>query len=48
VNKDCAQILSEIGDVRAATDEVARSKVIKYIFSPDKLSLSGFGREVLS
>ena len=27
VTKDCAQIHSEIGDVRAATDEVSRSKV---------------------
>ena len=27
VNKDCAQIMSEINDVRAATDEVGRSKV---------------------
>merc|ERR1711962_1667888 len=26
VAKDCAQIMAEIGDVRAATDEVARSK----------------------
>jgi hypothetical protein len=25
--KDCGQIMNEIGDVRAATDEVARSKV---------------------
>ena len=29
VNKDCWQIHSEIGDVRAATDEVARSKVME-------------------
>ena len=28
VNKDCSQIHSEIGDVRGATDEVARSKVM--------------------
>ena len=27
VSKDCSQIANEIGDVRAATDEVARSKV---------------------
>ena len=27
VNKDISQINIEIGDVRAATDEVARSKV---------------------
>ena len=27
VVKDCGQIANEIGDVRAATDEVARSKV---------------------
>jgi hypothetical protein len=27
VTKDCAQILNEIGEVRSATDEVARSKV---------------------
>ena len=27
INKDCAQISSEIADVRAATDEVGRSKV---------------------
>ena len=27
VNKDCAQIGNEITDVRAATDEVGRSKV---------------------
>ena len=27
VNKDISQINTEIGDVRAATDEVARSKV---------------------
>merc|ERR1719228_3036050 len=26
VNKDCGQIMAEIADVRAATDEVARSK----------------------
>merc|ERR1712032_324079 len=26
VSKDCSQIANEIGDVRAATDEVARSK----------------------
>merc|ERR1712076_194938 len=26
LNKDCTQIANEIGDVRAATDEVARSK----------------------
>ena len=30
VSKDCAQILNEIGEVRAATDEVARSKVKKF------------------
>ena len=29
VNKDCTQISSEITDVRAATDEVGRSKVSK-------------------
>ena len=27
MSKDCSQIANEIGDVRAATDEVARSKV---------------------
>ena len=27
VAKDCGQIANEIADVRAATDEVARSKV---------------------
>ena len=31
INKDCNQILNEITDVRAATDEVARSKVIHAI-----------------
>ena len=29
MNKDCAQIGNEITDVRAATDEVGRSKVGK-------------------
>ena len=27
VTKDCAQIMNEVNDVRAATDEVGRSKV---------------------
>ena len=27
VNKDCSQIMAEVQDVRAATDEVGRSKV---------------------
>ena len=31
VSKDCSQIQNEIGDVRAATDEVARSKVTNVI-----------------
>ena len=31
VAKDCAQIANEINDVRAATDEVGRSKVHMYI-----------------
>ena len=30
VTKDCGQIMVEINDVRAATDEVGRSKVSKY------------------
>ena len=33
VNKDISQINTEIGDVRAATDEVARSKVKLLNFS---------------
>ena len=37
VSKDCGQIANEIGDVRAATDEVARSKV--------RLGKGGFNRK---
>ena len=38
VVKDCGQIANEIGDVRAATDEVARSKVSWEIQSVTSIS----------
>ena len=48
VSKDCSQIQNEIGDVRAATDEVARSKVTNVIPISDFLKTrAGFCGEVV-
>ena len=49
IEKDKALIMAEIADVRAATDEVGRSKVIKVIFKEKNYHLfhSGLCGEVL-
>ena len=49
VVKDCGQIANEIGDVRAATDEVARSKVkLGDTISDINILLIGLCREIAS